>query len=170
VIEHLGGFGLDNATALIDNSSCLGYTVDQKLKQQIGDTYNHNQALLLKNREVHIPLGDGTALDDIVAYADKTQRWPIYIFETVDVVQTQIKSLLSKYFTQDQLLIVSAKQRKLDTTGYKCVYLTNWQTSWSDRIPLLVTMTALMVGPKKQHIIQQSEKVVYCTENVYNLK
>jgi hypothetical protein len=170
VIEHLGGFGLDNATALIDNSSCLGYTVDQKLKQQISDTHNHNQALLLKNREVHIPLGDGTALDDIVAYADKTQRWPIYIFETVDVVQTQIKSLLSKYFTQDQLLIVSAKQRKLDTTGYKCVYLTNWQTSWSDRIPLLVTMTALMVGPKKQHIIQQSEKVVYCTENVYNLK
>jgi hypothetical protein len=170
VTESLGGFGIHNATTLIDQSSILEYTLDPTIAQQVNLDYNYNQSVLLKNREAHIPLKDGAALDDIFAYAERTQRWPVYIFETVEVVETQIKSLLSKYFTPDQLLIVPAKQRKLDPTGYKCVYLNNWQTSWSDRIPLLVTMNALMVGPKKQHLIQQSEKVVYCTENVYNLK
>lgn len=170
ITDSLGGFGLDNATALIDNSSLLGYTVDQTIQQQIVEKYSHNQSVLLKNREAHIPLRDGAVLGDIVAYAEQTQRWPVYVFETVDVVETQIKSFLSKHFTQDQILIVSPKQRKLDTTGYKCIYLNNWHTSWSDRIPLLVTMNALMVGPKKQHLIQQAEKVVYCTENVYTLK
>jgi hypothetical protein len=166
IVDSLGGFGDDNLLKLVDQSSILGYEVSDEISAELDQTNNTNQNMLLKKREVHIPLDDGLGIADIINYANLTDRWPIYVLENVDVNVGKIIHFLRSYFSKEELLEVGAKQRKLDINGKRCIYLNNWQTSWSDRIPLLITMTSLMIGPKKQHLKQQSDKVVYCTDVV----
>lgn len=162
--DSLGGFEDNNLLNLVDQSSILGYTVSDSVLDKLKQSDNINQSMLLKKREIHIPLDEGKGLGDIIEYAKYTNRWPIYVLESVDVTAGKIIHFLREHFSEDELLEVGTKQRKLDIGDKKCIYLNNWQTSWSQRIPLLVTMTSLMIGPKKQHIIQQSDKVVYCTD------
>jgi hypothetical protein len=164
VNSALGGFSEDNLIKLIDYSGILGYTVSTELQQEI--LHNHNIKTLLLKKESHIPLSQDTALSDIIQYATLTNRWPLYIFE--NAADNKIRSKLSEFFKEEEILVVGSKQRKIDIAQHRCVYLTNWQASWGLHLPLLVSMTALMVGPKKQHILQFSDKVVYCTEVVYN--
>lgn len=162
--SDLGGLVESNLLKLVDHSSLLGYEIGDDIWNDIDQSNNLNQSMLLSMREIHIPLNGGEEFQDIVDYANRTDRWPIYVFENTDVNAGKIISILKKYFTESELLEVNTKQRKLDIQGKKCVYLNNWQTSWNNRIPLLVTMTSLMIGPKKQHILQHSDKVVYCTD------
>ena len=162
--SSLGGLTEDNLLKLVDYSSILGYEISQGIWDEFVQVNNVNQSMLLSLREIHIPLNEGTEFQDIVDYAERTNRWPIYVFEKTDVNNGKILPILKEYFNNGDLLEVNTKQRKLDVEGKRCVYLNNWQTSWNNQIPLLVTMTSLMIGPKKQHILQHSDKVVYCTD------
>jgi len=167
VVDKLGGFNESNLLRLVDYSGVLGYTVSDDITAELERSKNINQTMLLLKRESHIPLEEnGQGLDDIISYAKDTDRWPIYVFENTDVNAGKIISHLKKYFSDSEILEVGPKQRKLDPEGKKCIYLNNWQTSWQFKIPLLITMTSLMIGPKKQHIMQLSDKVVYCTNVV----
>ena len=161
---NLGGLVEENILKLVDYSSILGYEISQDIWNNVVQANNINQSMLLSHREIHIPLNEGTEFKDIVDYAERTNRWPIYVFENTDVNTGKILPILKEYFNNGDLLEVSTKQRKLDVEGKRCIYLNNWQTSWNNHIPLLVTMTSLMIGPKKQHILQHSDKVVYCTD------
>jgi hypothetical protein len=94
----------------------------------------------------------------------------VFVFEhTSDVPSLKIEQELSRVFKPEEILSVTPGQRKMpDVTGYRCVHLQHWSSGWDLKIPLLVTMTALMVGVKKIQIVQRSEKVVFGTEVVYN--
>jgi len=160
---NLGGFCDENLVKLIDYSSVLGYTVDNDLIELLKHL-NENQIRLLTNRQSHIPLSD-SGIKDVIDYAAITNRWPIYVFETVDVSQGKIIEFLKNSFTADELLEVGTRQRSFDVTGKKCIYVTNWQYSWSNKkIPILITMMSAMIGSKKQHMLQQADKVVYSTD------
>ena len=168
--ENLNGFGLDNLVCLIDNSGILGYTVSSELKQYAELKFGSSVQNLLLNKHAHLPLSRPHALEDIVEYAELSHRWPIFVFEnTSGGASEKIKQDLLRVFDPDEILTVRAGQRKMpDVAGYRCVHLDHWSSSWDLQIPLLVTMTALMVGVKKIQIVQRSEKVVFGTEVVYN--
>ena len=168
--ENLNGFGIDNLVRLIDNSSILGYTVSDELKLYAELKYNASVQNLLLNRDAHLPLSKPNALEDIIAYADVTNRWPIFVFEnTLGGPSERVEQELLRVFKPQEILAVRPGQRKMpDVAGYRCVYLHHWNSNWDIQIPLLVSMTALMVGVKKIQIVQRSEKVVFGTEVVYN--
>jgi hypothetical protein len=160
--QQLGGFHESNLLKLVDYSGILGYSISKDLEEVLKNLHNENRYMLLCQKDTHIPLSDENSVKDIVEYAVATERWPIYVFENIDINTGRILPILKEFFTNDELLEVSLKSRKLDVLNKKCVYLNHWSTSWTERIPLLVTMTSLMIGPKKQHILQYSDKVVYC--------
>jgi hypothetical protein len=168
--ENLGGFGIDNLVRLIDNSSILGYTVSSEIEQYAELKYSASVQNLLLNKAAHLPLSKPNALEDIVEYADVSCRWPVFVFEnTSSVSSDRVEQELLRVFKPEEILYVKPGQRKMpDVSGYRCVYLHHWSSSWDLQIPLLVTMTALMVGVKKIQIVQRSEKVVFGTEVVYN--
>jgi hypothetical protein len=168
--EKLDGFGVDNLVRLIDNSSILGYTVSAELRQYAELKYSASVQNLLLNKDAHLPLSRPHALEDIVEYAELSHRWPIFVFENTSGGSSEkIKQDLLTVFKPEEILTVRAGQRKMpDVAGYRCVHLDHWSSSWDLHIPLLVTMTALMVGVKKIQIVQRSEKVVFGTEVVYN--
>ena len=165
--ENLGGFGQDNLLRLIDYSSILGYTVSPELVAQLND--NMRVQSLLTDRDVHIPLSKPNAIQDIVEYANISNRWPIFVFENDGRPTQRVDQELERVFRPEEILYVKVGQRKMpDTTGYRCVYLSHWNSSWNMRIPLLISMTALMVGVRRIQIVQRSEKVVFGTAVVYN--
>jgi hypothetical protein len=167
VNENLGGFGQDNLVRLIDYSSVLGYTVSPELVNQL--SCSPRVQSLLTDRDVHIPLSKPNAIQDIVEYAGISDRWPVFVFENNGIPAEMLEQELAKVFRPEEILYVKAGQRKIpDTTGYRCVYLSHWNSNWDMRIPLLISMTALMVGVRRIQIVQRSEKVVFGTEVVYN--
>jgi len=167
--EKVKGFDFDNILNLVDYSSVLEYTVDPSISHALVKQYPDTVYRLLTNNTAHIPLTTPNCLEEIFQYAELTNRWPVYVYEnTQDLTSNNTLLHLQQYFKQDEILSVGNRQRKMDPTGYRCIYITNWQPSWTNRIPLLITLTAMMAGPRKQQIIQCSEKVVYCTGVVYN--
>ena len=168
--EHIGGFGNENVLKLIDYSGILGYTVSEEIKSIIASEFNTNQITLLTEKESHIPITNNSALTDIISYAELTNRLPIYVFENNDVNEVKLKPFLTKYFDESEILVVGNKQKKIDAKDKKCIYLNTWQPGWESNIPLLISMTSMMFGPRKQLIIQNSEKVVYCTDIMINYK
>jgi hypothetical protein len=171
VDSNLGGLGADNLLRLVDNSSTLGYTVSPAITEILAEQYNSRVQELLNNQLVHAPLSLDDSLTDILEYANITSRWPIYVFENPMSGDRALRQL-EKVFDKDELVIVNSekKSKKINTDHALCVYLSQWNPNLVDSIPLLITMSALMVGPKKMQLIQCSEKVVYCTEFVYNNK
>jgi hypothetical protein len=168
--ENLNGFDIDNLVRLIDNSSNLGYTVSPELDQCAVLKYSAGVHDLLLNKNVHLPLSNPNSMKDIVDYADITNRWPIFVFESaLDGPTEGVKQELARTFKPEEILFVQPGQRKMPVVdGHLCVYLQHWNSNWDLRIPLLISMTALMVGVKKIQIAQRSEKVVFGTEVVYN--
>jgi hypothetical protein len=167
--ENLDGFDIDNLVRLIDNSGILGYTVSSELKQYAELKYGSSVQKLLLNKDTHLPLSRPNALEDIVEYAELSHRWPVFVFENNGRPTETLEQELTKVFRPEEILYVKAGQRKIpDTTGYRCVYLSHWNSNWDMRIPLLISMTALMVGVRRIQIVQRSEKVVFGTEVVYN--
>ena len=166
--ENLNGFDFDNLLKLVDYSNVLEYTVDPGINQALANQYSETVHKLLTNNTSHIPLTTPDCLEDIFQYAEITNRWPVYVYENNQTAGKDTLAQLKNYFKEDEILSVGPRQKTMDPTGYRCVYITNWQPSWPNRIPLLITLTAMMAGPRKQQIIQRSEKVVYCTGVVYN--
>jgi len=166
---NLGGFGTDNLLRLIDNSNRLGFTVNQSILDNLLEKYSTRVQQLLTHQTIHAPLSLNDSLTDILEYANITNRWPIYVYENPESGQRALTQL-EKVFNKDELLMIDPvkKYKTLTVNNELCVYLPQWNPKWADSIPLLVSMNALMVGPKKVQLIQCSEKVVYCSEFVYN--
>ncbi len=163
--NNLNGFNDDNLVNLVDHSNILGYCISDDIRAWVESNYNQNQTMLLTLKEIHIPLKEEGSFKDIVKYAETTNRWPIYVFENIDANTGRMLPVLKDYFTSDELVEIPIKSRTLKLPpNAKCVYLNHWMHSWETDIPMLVTMTSLMIGPKKQHIVQHSKKVVYCTD------
>lgn len=172
--QNLSGFNANNMVKLIDCSSILGYTVGPTIEKNLVENYSPVTLKLLLEREPHIPLSDDSILPEILNYAKLVGRLPVYVFENIGssalLKQTPLREQLSSLFGEDLILDANDKKQKLDIETYQCVYITSWNFKWNLDIPLILTTTALMIGPKKKQIIQSASKIVYCTDVQYNVK
>jgi hypothetical protein len=166
--ENIGGLNEANLSKLFDQSGVLGYTVSEQLFNLYD--FGHVDTRLVVKKENHLPWNSEDTFEKIINYAEWSQRYPIFVFDPLNENKPDnaIVKKLTDHFKED-LITVGRQQRRIDYQDKKCVYLTNWHPSWQIKIPLLVTLTGLMVGLKKEHILQHSEKVVFSSEIIYNL-
>ena len=155
--EHLGGFDLDNLIRLVDYSSILGYTIGSSVAEVLMSEYGTVFYRLLSNREVKVNPVSFQNTDNfatILDYADATQRWPVVFFEP-DLSGRMLSQIKSKYGTDyDQDRYIYTTRVRYDI-GY---------------IPLLISSAGMIFGGDKQRMLQRAEKVVYCSQDVYNKK
>lgn len=162
--DNLGGFEKSNLLKLIDYSSVLGYSVNKDILEKQLEHYTLITKKLLLNKVCHLPADTPGNLEAIVEYARLVKRNKIVIYDPM--LNANIEHL-DKIFG-NKIAMIKSTQRKLDIEDYECLYLTNWMPSWKIEIPLLLTFNAMMIGPKKQSIMQYSDKIVFCTKTMYN--
>lgn len=134
VNTKLGGLTINNLYTLVDYSSILGYTVQEELVNKLSDTLSELEIKLLLHRRIELPK-DSTALDNIFEYAKKSNRFPVHFYDT---------SIGTKKDT-DTVIYYNNKK---DPTYYK-------------QVKLIVSMSTVLVGFKKQDWIRRAEKVIF---------
>lgn len=168
VNNTLGGLTRSNLLRLIDNSPIVGYTINFTLMPSHENIGTVNDILL--NRELYIPAARTSQLQEIVEYATLVNRWPIFVFDSKRNV-SDIKQQLAEIFKPEEILHDIGTPTKFPTlqNTIKCVYLTDWRTTWDTPIPLLISTTSMMYGARKKHMVQCAEKVVYVFQTAYNI-
>ena len=153
---NLGGFGLDNAVALIDNASVLGYTYDEMIiHPALLDVFN-------MRRNIHLPTTT-SALALVLDYAELTNRYPVCIY---DPSMTSTDMDLSR-FSESEIVRFN-HSGKTKTCDYnidcvKVVYANKIPTTWDYPVPLLISTAEMMFGGKRMEWINKAEKIVYYT-------
>ena len=152
----LGGFGIDNGVALIDNSGVLGYTYDDTLvRPTLLDIFG-------SKRDIHLPMMED-ALSMLLSYAEITNRYPVCIY---DPSMTSANIDLSRF--NDDEIVRFNHSGKTKTCDYnidcvKVVYANKIPTTWDYPVPLLISTVEMMYGGKRMEWINRAEKIVYCT-------
>lgn len=171
VLDHFGVVDNSNVISLVDHSKILGFSVSNSIKEKyINDLDPKIQKLILE-KQLHMPLSQEGNLELIFDYLALTDRSPLCVYDPIitDTMSSTIHGKLKKKFGS-ALCVLSNKQRKIDVSGAECVYFNNWRPDWQMKIPLLICLTGMMIGPRKQQILQCANKIVYMTESVYNEK
>lgn len=133
ITDTLGGFGEDNIVALLDNADILGYDVNPSLYSMLPIDINEKTAILMSKRSHKFSAGKGITLEDIVHYASKVNRLPVYVYET-GIPKDNIENI---------------------------VYLNNTQAIDVDIRPkVLVSNSSFMLGSKKQAWLTNAEKII----------
>lgn len=127
--EHLGGFGLDNVLALVDNSEVLGYTVAADISQALATRYGPMWKLI-KSRNLTFKKSE-IDMDQLIEYARLVNRLPVYVYETG----------IPKSDTSD--IVYLSRTKSLDI-----------------KPKLLVSMSSLMIGSKKESWRNSAEKII----------
>lgn len=134
IAVNLGGFGYDNMLALIDNAELLGYTVSKELLLNFYSKFRNEltvrQRLCVARRQRYFSKNK-LGLEEIVEYARRTNRLPVYVYATG----------LPKPSTDE---VKYLRQETVDT-----------------KIKCLVSESRLLVGTRKQAWIKQAEKIFY---------
>jgi hypothetical protein len=131
--ENVGELSINNLYKLVDYSSVLQYTVDQQLINLLAQSVSENELELLTKRKLEAQSSE-QKIENIIKYAEKTDRLPVYVYDT--------------------------GTPKKDTE--KIVYLNTKKTSkFIVKIKLMVSMTNVLVGYKKQDWIRRAEKVIF---------
>jgi len=164
--KHLGGFGTDNVLALIDNSSQLGYTANKIIESVIIDAYGPRFWSLCTNRElkVDLRLGMQYQIDEIVRYATVTNRFPIYLYEPD--MSDKLAMLFIRHFEKAQVANLTNKDPITENT--RLAYTSKIPRDPVNHIPLLISGAGMIFGGDRQVWLQNAEKVVYFTNDVYN--
>lgn len=152
----------DNLIGLVDHSAILGYDVDTELREQIISEHSDTKAKLLLERQVNIGFTkDILDFADIVDYAESTNRWPIFVYESGS---KKLQKLVAQHFA-DEDIICSGHHLLMPEhiAGARVVYFTNWKNLDYD-MPLLVTMHTLLIGHRRQQVAARAEKIVYYTQ------
>lgn len=131
VNEHLGGFGLDNEIALYDNAELLGYKVDPVAVSALFDEHGFNLTSMIAFKKYSFTKGQCT-IDEVVEYAKMVNRLPVHVYTTG----------LPKENTDE------------------IVYL-NRNVDADLKPKVLVTLSAMMIGSKKQAWLTNAEKVFF---------
>ena len=129
--EHMGGFGHDNELALYDNAEVLGYKVDPWAVSALFDKHGFNTTSMIAFRTHSFKKGSCT-LDEVVEYAKLVNRLPVYVYtNTLPLKDTDEVKYLNRNATAD----IAPK--------------------------VLVTLSAMMIGNKKQAWLNNAEKVFF---------
>lgn len=155
-------FVKENYLKLCDYSSILGYNIDSDIAQQLNTELDPKVISLLTNREVNLTYANRATIDigPIIEYAHLVNRFPIYVYEVNDKI---ILEKLKDYFDHSEICMFKANS-ELDP-GAQVIYCNQWKLT-DVRIPLLITMHTLMIGYKRQQMLQNSEKIVYFTQHI----
>lgn len=156
----LGGFDLDNLENLADQSSVLGYTLDQDIRHALEKHHGADVYLLAANREYDLNNAPDS-IARIVRYAENFNRWPIVAFNpTPDDTLPEWRN----YFSEQEVLVLgNKKDHQMEIPlGCKLIY-THRAVKSLDTIPLLVSHAGMMVGSDKQIMLTRSEKIFYST-------
>lgn len=154
VNEHLGGFGLENVTRLVDNAGVLGYTVDPAIK------YNELLDLFGPERLVHVPSTEPGSLDLIFDYAELTGRWPVCVYNP----GTSQTFDLSRFSENEIVRFDPAGRTKTPDYNYytsKVIYANKIPKHWTWPIPLLVSTVEMMYGGARLEWINRAEKIIH---------
>jgi hypothetical protein len=166
VVNNLGGFYSDNLSRLVDMSSVLGYTVSKEIADDIVKATNPRFYNLTVNREVKLDPGTvNENLASVLDYADSTQRWPVVVYEP----DMSGKLLAQLRELRDSAVEVARTAKPNDRywdTGFRYVHVVT--PVINKKIPLLISSAGMMFGGDKSLMLQNSEKVVYCSAEVYN--
>ncbi len=176
--QSCGGFAIENFARLVDNASVLGYSVDEELVNHTHRVYGEFVAQLMLNKDSRLALPTVTPaeqiakiLDKIVEYANFCNRWPIFVHEPIPhEVNFNLKDLIKKYASPDQILLAEKiKQLKQVDSNKKFVYISKKLSVTEELVvPLLLSTIGMYYGGQKQLLLQQSQKIVYFTAEVYN--
>ena len=128
--EHLGGFAAENLLLLADNSSVLGYTLSASVQSKLEDVYGPEKATMICARQKTYKNNE-KSLEGVLRYAAMVNRLPIHIYET--------------------------GTPKKDTENI--IYL-NRGKGPEVKPKLLVSMSSLMIGSKKESWIANAEKII----------
>ena len=155
---HVGGFGLDNLTKLIDYSGICGYNA---LEVALDEMCSTPLAVIGSSRACYL---ESTAenLDMIYDYAEETGRYPICIYNP-----TLIELDLSRFAEED--IVRFDRNGRTKTSNYdpyhvKVVYAQKIPATWDFPVPLMVSTFEMMYGGKKMDWTQRAEKIIYYTE------
>ena len=163
---NLDGFDLENLMRLVDFSSILGYTVDAEITNLVVAATNPRFYNLSISKEVK--LDTTTVADDLASvldYADATQRWPVVIYEP-----DMSGKLLAQLRTLREGVVEVPRAVKVNERYWdnEFRYVHAVTPVINRPIPLLISSAGMMYGGDKSLMVQNSEKVVYCSAEVYN--
>ncbi len=160
-IQEHGGFGTDNLVRLLDLAGVLGYKIDPACYQRLSVPLTSITQSMLSGRDVNIEYGrEGIDLEPVVQYATMSQRWPIYVYESGT---SQLRRQLSRYFAESD--IIDRKNNPTAAMSGSVVYFSHWRMA-DAHLPLLVTSHTLMIGSRRQQMLQCAEKIVYYTQKI----
>ena len=163
--NNLGGFELENLVKLVDCSAALGYTVDTEIANLVVAAGGPRFYNLATTREAK--LDPTTVADDLASvldYADRMERWPVVIYEP-DLSGKLLKRLTELRGQNDITHILSKKDIKAVTPNGKYIHTI---IPVNFNIPLLISSAGMIYGGDKSLMVQQAEKIVYCSADVYN--
>ena len=167
VNKHIGELTFDNLLKLSDYSSILGYTLNNSLSTAIAQEYGYRFLHLLTNKELKLDPGSMFVEDNfssIIDYAIMCDRLPVYVYEP-DLNFRLLKKLQEMFDENEILEIKNKRVPELIDSKVKVVYSVK---PFSHSLPLLVSAMGMIYGGEKELMMQQAEKIVYCTAEVYN--
>lgn len=171
LIEYINnwcGFDYSNIEKLVDVAPILGYTVDQAIEQELVAQYSPRVFNLMTAYESKFsPTVHDDVAEDIVDYANITNRYPIYVYEP-NLSGHLLDGFVNANFTSDEIYQAPTLKKEPITVGKKVIYFNKFSASWTQPIPLLISGQGMMHGGEKSMLLQRAEKVVYFATEVYN--
>jgi hypothetical protein len=166
-INNYCGFDIGNINLLVDNSPIYGYTVDELLTLDMAVQHGPRVVNFMTAKESKFaPTNDETVFEDLIKYADITNRYPIYVYEP-DMSEKLYNNFVAKYFAAEDIYKVNSLKPTEQRVSKKIIYFSKFSPQWSQPIPLLVSGQGMMYGGEKIMLLQQAEKIVYFATEVY---
>lgn len=154
--------GYNDLVKLVDLSPLLKYEVSETITNSLSTRLDPLVIELLLSRSHNSTYQhEITNVDKIVAYAQITNRWPIYVYESGS---KQLYNQMHELFKPNE--IISQGHHLLskdDLKNTKVVYFSHWKTA-TNNMPLLITMHTLLIGHRRQQVAALAEKIVYYTK------
>jgi hypothetical protein len=168
--QHCGGMAVTNIAKLIDYAPILGYTVNQDLQDAWMQEHGIRILSLSKNKEVKIDPNNRVEEDDfasVLDYADLVGRHPVVVYEP-SLSGKMLKALVNLR-GENAVLVHKGKHSIADLDpAVKYIYTT--VPIKNIKIPLMVSSAGMMFGGDKSLMVQNTDKAVYCTAEVYSNK
>lgn len=163
VNEHLGGFDSENLLTLVDNAPLLGYTVSPIIEEVVISAYGPRFWSLCANRELKAQSTSAEALfDSVMQYAEITKRFPVYVYEPDK--SNKLLLLANRY---GKVVETDRLKNYTPTADDKIIYATNVPKTHVGRIPLMISSAGMLFGGDRAVWVQNSEKIVYFSNEVY---
>lgn len=156
VNEHVD---TNNVLDMVDYSSLLGYEVDSSIIADVEKQLGSDCVQYLLNKESYVSYNSECPLDleSVVVYAETTKRWPIVVYESASTV---IRSQMEKLLPLES--IADIKNGNIQNSDIKCLFFSHWKQA-PNKMKLLLSTHTLMIGHRRQQLVQNAEKIIYIT-------